>query len=249
MPVHDWTRVKAGLFHHFHSGWVTHLTEALNGGLLPKGYYALAEQHAGQVIADVLRLEVDDRAPPMSPQTEAVAVAEAPPRVSQRMVASENAAYRALRKTIAIRHVSDHRLISLIEFLSPANKDRPQSVRDFVEKAIAALRAGCHLLVVDLFAPGRHDAHGIHGAIWEYFDPDDYLPPADRPLMLAAYEALDMPQAYLEPIAIGDELPSMPLFLQPARHILAPLEATYQTACRGVPEYWRGVLETVDGVQ
>lgn len=243
MPVHDWSRVKAGVFHHFHNGWVTHLAEALNDGVLPKGYYALAEQHAGQIIADILTLQTDEARAPLAPDRGATAVAEAPPRVSRTMVASENAAYRALRKTVAIRHVSDHRLVSLIEFLSPANKDRPQSVDDFVNKAIGMLRAGCHLLVVDLFAPGKHDPHGIHGAIWEYFDPQDFVPPGNQPLALAAYEARDIPQAYVETIAIGDELPSMPLFLQPSWYVSVPLEKSYQTAYRGVPEVWREVLE------
>ena len=44
MPVHDWTRVDAGTFHGFHTAWITHLSEALNEGLLPPGNYALAEQ-------------------------------------------------------------------------------------------------------------------------------------------------------------------------------------------------------------
>jgi hypothetical protein len=97
-------------------------------------------------------------------------------------------------------------------------------------------------LVVDLFAPGRHDPHGIHGAIWEYFDPQDYVPPEGQPLTLAAYEAREIPQAYIETIAVGDELPTMPLFLQPSWYISVPLEKSYQTAYRGVPEYRRDVL-------
>lgn len=39
MPVHDWTRVDAGTFHAFHTAWITHLSETLNGGLLPPDYY------------------------------------------------------------------------------------------------------------------------------------------------------------------------------------------------------------------
>ncbi len=35
MPIHDWTRVDAGLFHAFHHGWVTILSHALNAGVLP----------------------------------------------------------------------------------------------------------------------------------------------------------------------------------------------------------------------
>ncbi len=233
MAVHDWTRVKAGIFHDFHSSWIIHAKEILNGGLLPKGYYALAEQHAGRVVTDILTLQVDEPDTTLSADRGAVAVAEA----------SENAAYRALRKTLAIRHSSDHRLVALVEVLSPANKDRSQSVRDFVDKAVAALRAGCHLLVIDLFPPSPHDPHGIHGAIWEYFDPEDYVPPEGKPLTLAAYEAADIPQAYLEPVAFGSDLPSMPLFLQPAWYVRVPLESTYQAAYRGVPEIWRNVLE------
>ena len=56
MSVHDWTRVDAGTFHAFHMGWITHLSEVLNGGLLPSGYYAMSEQHGGHFIADVLTL-------------------------------------------------------------------------------------------------------------------------------------------------------------------------------------------------
>src|SRR5260370_16004782 len=106
MPVHDWARVDAGIYHAFRSAWITHLMEALNGGLLPEGYYAMAEQHAGRAIADVLTLHTGDAAPTEPPATGPVAVAEAPPRVARRVVASPNAAYRALRRTLTIRHVS-----------------------------------------------------------------------------------------------------------------------------------------------
>ena len=66
MPVHDWTRVEAGIFHAFHVAWIPELQKTLNGGLLPEGYYALAEQHAGRAIADVLTLHASPA--PLSPQ-------------------------------------------------------------------------------------------------------------------------------------------------------------------------------------
>src|SRR5438874_3043080 len=90
MPVHDWTRVIAGTFHDFHNSWIIHLKEAFNEGLLPVGYYAQSEQHFGLTIADILTLRSPDPPPPL-PRVEAtggVAVAVAPPRVSQRLVAS-----------------------------------------------------------------------------------------------------------------------------------------------------------------
>ena len=57
MAIHDWTRVDAGLFHHFHQTWITALCHALNTGALPPGYFALAEQVASGPIPDVLTLQ------------------------------------------------------------------------------------------------------------------------------------------------------------------------------------------------
>ena len=57
MAIHDWSRVDAGIFHHFHHGWIEELQRALNGGVLPADYYALAEQFAGGFGPDVLTLQ------------------------------------------------------------------------------------------------------------------------------------------------------------------------------------------------
>jgi hypothetical protein len=55
--IHDWTRVEAGIFHDFHHAWIEEIKRALNSGLLPDEYYALAEQYAGGVGPDVLTLQ------------------------------------------------------------------------------------------------------------------------------------------------------------------------------------------------
>jgi len=47
MPVHDWSRVYAGLFHDFHKSWSIYLKNAMNAGLLLAGLTALVEQKAG----------------------------------------------------------------------------------------------------------------------------------------------------------------------------------------------------------
>src|SRR5512140_257871 len=61
MPAQDWTKVPAGIFHHFHLEWIAAIAHALNRGLLPKEYYALAEQYAGVFGSDVLTLQVPAR--------------------------------------------------------------------------------------------------------------------------------------------------------------------------------------------
>jgi hypothetical protein len=143
MPVQDWTRVDAGVWHDFHVAWIPEIRTVLNSGLLPPGYYALAEQHAGRSIADVLTLHaspVRSEPLPLPPDTGGTAVAEVPPRVRRRQTVEQAALVR--RRSLAIRHVSDHRLIALIEIVSPANKDRARHVEDFAAKAAEALELG-----------------------------------------------------------------------------------------------------------
>ena len=122
MPIHDWTRVNAGIFHHFHLEWISAISRSLNSGLLPTGYYALAEQVAGGREPDVLALE-DTRSRPSGGngsgrQPEAsgggVAVAVAPPKV--RFTAeAEIDIYAMKQRRVAIRHSSDDRVVALVE--------------------------------------------------------------------------------------------------------------------------------------
>ena len=51
---------------------------------------------------------------------------------------SRGAAALARRRSLAIRHVSGHRLIALIEIVSSANKDRTRHIEEFVDKAVSA---------------------------------------------------------------------------------------------------------------
>src|SRR3954462_8364591 len=57
MPIHDWTRVDAGIFHHFHQRWIGAITDVLNQRVLPRQYYALAEQQGAGFEPDVLTLK------------------------------------------------------------------------------------------------------------------------------------------------------------------------------------------------
>jgi nucleoside-diphosphate-sugar epimerase len=246
MPVHDWTRVLAGTFHDFHNGWIIHLKEGLNEGGLPAGYYAQSEQHTGLSIADVITLRSSEspRGPSSTDETGAVAVAAAPPQASQRLVAAPVPRPR----TVTVRHASGHHVVALIEIVSPANFDRPDSVRAFTRKASDALRSGVHLLIVDLFPPGRHAPRGMPERVWRRLTRRTYRVPDDRPLTLAAFVAGPQPEAYLDHVAVGATLRDRPLFLSAARYVPVPLEATYQAAYRGMPAVWRDVLDRPPGV-
>jgi hypothetical protein len=246
MPVHDWARVDAGTFHGFHTAWLTHLSEALNDGRLPAGYYSLPEQHGGRLIADVLTLHASPPAghPLPTPTSGGVALADAPPKVRQRRTV--NTAATSRRRTLAIHHVTGHRIVALVEIVSPGNKDRPSHVKDFVAKVTTALAHGVHVTLADLFRPGPHDPEGIDAAVWRTLDDsgEPYGLPLDAPLTLAAYRADSPLDVYFEHLAFGRPLPEVPLFLTPDYYINLPLESTYESAFRRMPEFWREFLQS-----
>src|SRR5947208_528767 len=64
MPVHDWTKVEAGVFHDFHHVWISSIRHALNSGALPPDYYATADQVAGPGNPAVLGLQAASRGQP-----------------------------------------------------------------------------------------------------------------------------------------------------------------------------------------
>src|SRR3989442_9085410 len=253
MPIHDWTRVTAATFHAFHVAWIAELQRALNSGLLPEGYYAQAEQVAGQVIADVLALEDlrgaelggDGRRNETGRLDESnggVSVTTSPPRVSLSDTVTEAMLLAARRRQIVIRHTTGDRIVALLEIVSPGNKEKRGALDAFVDKAVGALDEGYHLLVIDLFQPGPFDPEGMHGAIWKRLK-GDYQPPAGKPLTLAAYAAAGAITCYVEPAAVGADLIPMPLFLDPGHYINVPLESTYVGAYEGVPRRWKQIIE------
>ncbi|MGH8069905.1 MAG: DUF4058 family protein [Candidatus Entotheonellia bacterium] len=171
-----------------------------------------------------------------------IAVAEQPPKVTLALEATTDAAfYIAKRRTLVIYHTTGDRIVALIEILSPGNKHSQHTLDDFLDKVMAALRAGYHVLVLDLLPPGRCDPSGMHGVIWEYLTNEPWRAMPDRPLTLASYCARGPITAYVEPISVT--LPEMPLFLTPDHSIYIPLEQAYMAAWRGVPQRWRRVIE------
>jgi hypothetical protein len=77
-------------------------------------------------------------------------------------------------------------------------------------------------------------------------DDDDtfHFDPA-KPLTCASYIGGPMAEALVEPVAIGDLLPTLALFLTPEEYVCVPLETTYRAAFEAVPDYWRRALESL----
>lgn len=241
MPIHDWSRVDAGLFHDFHQTWTIELRNALNAGVLPAGYFALAKQILGGPTPDVATLSHCPESDTLAAGGGAVAIAEAAPR-ARFITSAEPDLYARKANRIVVKHRLGH-VVAAIEILSPGNKDSRHALRSFAAKAEGLLRQGISLLVVDLFPPTPRDPQGIHKAIWDEIREEPFELPADKPLTVAAYCAGLPHTAYVEPVAVGDPLPPLPIFLDPDTYVPAPLEETYQTAWSKSPSIVTELVE------
>jgi hypothetical protein len=63
--------------------------------------------------------------------------------------------------------------------------------------------------------------------------------PSDKRLTLASYVAGTCKTACVEPVAAGDSLPAMPLFLDAKKYIRVPLDETYESTWKACPEEFK----------
>lgn len=242
MAVHDWDRVPPNVFHHFHTSWLAEICSSLNRGILPEDYFAALEQTAGEVIPDILTLRTSDESQDgpdgRSSPAGAVAVAQQPPKVDLTLDADS---FLLRQKRIVIRHTLGD-VVALIELVSPENKRTIKSLDRLRTKVLSAIDQRTHVVILDILPPRKHDPHGIHGVIWDELSNIPYEAAPGRPLTLVSYEADDITRAYVQPIAVGSELPPMPVFLTPGWYVDVPLEETYQQAWEGMPRPWRTML-------
>lgn len=246
MPMHNWTRVKAGVYHNFHFRWIAAIMDRLNAGLLPAGYFAMGELSIGQPETGVVALETFADATPRRDDEGEVATVQVRP-LTRFVVQYPSDAQRYARKThcVVVRHELG-KIVAVVEVMSPGNKDRQHSLRTFVDKCVDLLDQQVNLLIIDPFPPGVHDSSGIHQVISAVYSDEPFELPPDKPLTFVAYQVSPLLTAYVEPIAVGDPLPDMPLFLRDDQGTNVPLEETYQATWRVLPREIRGLLERGD---
>ncbi len=213
MPIHDWTKVDAGIFHAFACGWWSELARWWNANTDPDLSYALIAPAFGSPS------DPDYLNPP----------------------AAEFHVRR--RQTVVIHSAKNHTPLASIEIISPGVKQKQSALEAVVQKVRTSLRDGIQLLVIDLFPPGPHEPQGLHSLIWSEFSTTLCPSPVHKPLTLAAYVAGEAVRGYVESLAVGDVLTDMPLFLTRDLYVSVPLEATYAAAWATVPRPWREVLE------
>jgi hypothetical protein len=251
VPIHDWTRVAAGIFHHFHLEWIASIGHAVNRMLEGSDYYALAEQVSGEAGPDVLTLQARNGVTPSASSKRSKNPKRRPPSTRTLTAAMPKARFRAIdppswyaakKRAVVIHHVSGDHVVAVLEVISPGNKSSQDALDDFEHKARQFIRAGVHFSFIDLYPPTRRDPEGLHPVIWGDDPGDPFRFDAKRPLTVAAYVGGPYAKAFVTPVAVGEKLPDLPLFLSTTQYISIPLEKTYLEAFAGVPRIVQGQL-------
>ena len=150
-------------------------------------------------------------------------------------------------RVVIRHHLGD--VVCAIDVVSPGNKAGKIATREFVAKAVNFLKRGINLLVVDPFPPGPQDPQSLHKLIWDEFDEGvPFELPTDEPLLLASYRAAAplvefTPEAFIEPLRVGAELPDMPAWLDTDLYVNVPLERSYRAAWDVCPADFRHLIE------
>jgi hypothetical protein len=129
----------------------------------------------------------------------------------------------------------DRRLVAAVELVSPANKDRPQSRRAFVTKCAALLQQGVALAVVDLVTTRQFN---LYAELLEWIGQADSTLGTEPPAIYAAALRFQTPprrsilQTWPHPMAVGQPLPTLPLWLASDLAVPLDLETSYEDTCR-----------------
>lgn len=227
--VHSWDEL--------HGGWPMMIVEELIE-VLPEPYFAAPGVHLGtlyEVDIGTYRRPLAEAEDSNFAQ-EGVAVATyAPPKPTLTFEPRlPNQDVYEVRIYDSRRH---RQLVAAIEIVSPSNKDRPENRATFIAKAATLLRNNICVSIVDVVSTFDFN---LYAESINFFNGADPALGSEPPPMYAAtlhlrYEdRRHMMDNWYHPLAIGQPLPTLPIWLTETNAISLDLESSYQETCRAL---------------
>jgi hypothetical protein len=220
-----------------HGGWPMMIVAALSRTLPPR-YVAGPRVHLGAYFEiDVASYE-EDESPSIASgrRTNEGGVATAvwaPPRPTFEVVTDlpEQDEYEV--RVYDTRR--QRRLVAAVEIVSPGNKDRPEARRAFVAKCYALLEQRVSVAIVDVVTTRQCNLYADLLDLIGQTDPSLAREPS--PLYAAAChwahaEEARLFRAWAHTLALGEPLPTLPLWLADNLAVPLELEASYEETCR-----------------
>jgi hypothetical protein len=206
---------------------------------LPRGYVAAPRIHSGAFVeVDVATFEKGVLGPPSGGADVGngggIATAVwAPPRPTLAVVsdlpAPDEYEVRVYDRT------SGRRLVAAVEIVSPANKDRSEHRRAFAAKCAALLQQRVSVTIVDLVTIRNFNLYRDLLELAGQADPS--LGPEPPPLYAVACRGTKkgehwLLEAWAHALALGQALPTLPLWLADDLAVPLELEESYEQTCR-----------------
>jgi Protein of unknown function (DUF4058) len=240
VPLRDHFRLpvsKHSSWEGFHGFWPAAMVENL-AEQLPDGYVAEPRVHLGSYCEiDVSTYEETGDEPRQQPDHQSnggIATATwAPPAPSFAVDAEipEQYVYEVLVFDIQ----RGRQLVAAVEIVSPANKDRPDSRQIFVAKCAGLLQKAVCVSIVDLVTIRQFNLYSDLLALIGRSDPT--FSPTPPPIYAATcrMRAVDRKtrlESWSHALAIGQPLPTLPIWLSENNAVALDLESSYEATCR-----------------
>ena len=240
MPLRDHFRPpldNSRSWDELHGGWPMMIVQRLFG-ILPQGYVAAPGVHLGTAFEiDIATFEQDEASAAVAVASggNGVAVASwAPPAPTMTVEGElpdqdeyEVRVYDARR---------GRQLVAAIELVSPSNKDRPESRQVFVSKMAAMLQQDVCVSIVDVVTVRQFN---LYADLLTLVGRPHPAHVSDPPALYAATlrrrkrpRGRPLFDAWFYPLAIGQPLPALPIWLDVDLGVTLDLEASYEDTCR-----------------
>jgi len=237
MPLRDHFRPPANAvlaWDALHGMWPAMIVRALYD-ILPPGYVAAPKVFLGSGHEiDIAALEIDSAvySPNQSHSNGTAPWSPPSPTLTLEADLAEQDEYE-------VRIYDDRyerRLVAAIELVSPGNKDRDQNRKEFVGKVVGLLNKGVCVSIVDVVSIRQFNFYADLLELIGHSDPAL----GDDPPFLYAVTLRNRRQkrrrpyvdTWFYPLAIGQPLPQLPIWLDTDLSISLELESSYEETCR-----------------
>jgi Protein of unknown function (DUF4058) len=239
MPLRDHFRPpvsKRASWEGFHGLWPGMIVQKLVAQL-PSGYVAEPRVHLGSFYEiDICAFEGTEPVAALdnaegNGSIAAATLAPPAPSVAVETEFPEEYAYEVLIFDVE----RDRRLVAAVEIVSPANKDRPVSRQLFVAKCANLLQKDVCVSIVDLVTIRSFNLYVDLLGLMRRQDPAfgrEGPPTYAATCRKRTVNGKTRLETWSFPVAIGQPLPKIPLWLTEDLHISLDLEPSYEETCR-----------------
>ena len=223
-----------------HHGWAFVIAQRLNGAVLSDRFESESNTHHGSRIEiDLATFEEEHGSPSFGANGHGgvatlaqVYTPPAPPLAAEIVMADADTFEINVYKS-----EGGWKLVAAVELVSPRNKDRPSARRAFAIKVASYLQQGVSVVTVDVVAERGANLHEDIANALRLPDALNWSSPTGLSAVcyrLVREDGKERLEVWPYPLALGADLPTVPLWLEPNLAVPLELELTYTNTCESL---------------